>query len=112
MKQSQNGDIFINSWDVCITRCTMEFIVIEETKTRLQAEIKGADHTICNAVVDELWNDKDVVIAAYNIEHPLTASPKIVIEAKGKEPRKALQDAITRVRKSFADVAKQSQKAL
>jgi DNA-directed RNA polymerase subunit L len=90
----------------------MECIIIEETKSRLQAEIKGADNTICSIVVDELWKDKDVTIAAFHIEHPLTASPKIVIETKGKEPRKALLDAITRVKKQLSELTKLAAKAL
>jgi DNA-directed RNA polymerase subunit L len=90
----------------------MEFIVIEESKNRLQAEIKGADNTICNLVVDELWNDKDVTVAAYNIEHPLTASPKIVIETKGKDAKKALLEAMSRLKKQFADFSKMASKAL
>jgi DNA-directed RNA polymerase subunit L len=90
----------------------MELIVIEESKTRLEAELKGADHTVCNVVVEELYNDKDVVNAAYNVEHPLVAQPKIIIETKGKEPKKALVEAIARVKKQTADFSKKIEKAL
>ncbi|MFT4313018.1 MAG: RpoL/Rpb11 RNA polymerase subunit family protein, partial [Candidatus Woesearchaeota archaeon] len=49
----------------------MQFHVIEDNKTRFQAELEGADNTICNVLVKELWDDENVVHAAYNIEHPI-----------------------------------------
>ena len=90
----------------------MEFIVIEDTKTRFQAEIKGADHTVCNVLVDELWNDKHVNVAAYNVEHPLTASPKLVIETDGADAKKILTDACSRLKKQNDEFAKLVAKAL
>ncbi len=90
----------------------MELLIIESTKNRLQANIKGADHTVCNVVVDELWNDSDVVNAAYNVEHPIVADPKILIETKSKDPKKVLVDAIARVKKQTAEFKKQASSAL
>ena len=90
----------------------MEFTILEDTKNRFQAEIKGADHTICNVLVDELWTDKHVKVAAYNVEHPLTASPKIVIETDGADPKKALLAAADRVKKQNAEFTKLIGKAL
>ncbi|MBN1275536.1 DNA-directed RNA polymerase subunit L [Candidatus Woesearchaeota archaeon] len=78
----------------------MELTVLEKTKKRLVFELKGSGHTLCNALKDELWQDKDVVAAAYNIDHPLIGIPKFIIETNGKqEPAKALTNAANRLKK-------------
>ncbi|MDI6654404.1 MAG: RpoL/Rpb11 RNA polymerase subunit family protein [Candidatus Hydrothermarchaeota archaeon] len=69
----------------------MEARIIKETKTELEVEIVGEDHTFCNALRQTLGAHKDVLFAAYKIEHPLLSSPKIYIKTrdvalpKGKE---------------------------
>ena len=45
----------------------MELNFLEKKKDRLVFEIPGADHTLCNALKDELWNDKGVTVATYAI---------------------------------------------
>ena len=77
----------------------MEINVLEDKKKRLVFELKGEGHTICNALREELWNDKSITVAAYNISHPLTAAPKFIIETSGKSPKTALKAAITRLKK-------------
>lgn len=78
----------------------MQIDVQEKTKKRLVFKLKGGSHTICNLLKDELWNDKDVSAAAYNIDHPLIGVPKFIIETNGKtEPDKALTDACNRLKK-------------
>jgi len=77
----------------------MELKVIENKKNRLVLEVPGTDHTFCNALKKELWNDKSVKVSAYNIEHPLIGVPKIILETEDKEPKKALSDAIKRLEK-------------
>ena len=58
----------------------MEINILEDKKKRLVFELKGEKHTICNALREELWNDKSVTISAYNISHPLIGIPKFIIE--------------------------------
>ncbi|NTV23295.1 MAG: DNA-directed RNA polymerase subunit L [Nanoarchaeota archaeon] len=85
----------------------MEFKVIEDKAKRLVFELKGEDHTLCNALREELWNDKTVSVSAYNISHPLVGVPKFIVETDGtKEPRKAVRDAITRLKKKNAELEK------
>lgn len=90
----------------------MEFNVIEDKKGRFQAELIGVDGTVCNLIVDELWNDKSVTVAAYNIEHPLVANPKIVIETDGADTKKAFVDAIARLKKTNTALQKAAEKNL
>ncbi len=84
----------------------MEINILEDKPTRLVFELKGEDHTLCNALREELWNDESVTVSAYNIAHPLVGVPKFIIETKDKEPKKALKDAIARLKKRNSDIKK------
>ena len=88
----------------------MELTILEDKKTKLVFEIKGEDHTLCNALREELWNDKSVKVSAYNISHPLTAVPKFMIETTSKAPKTALKAAITRLKKKNSDMLKEVKK--
>ncbi|MBN1385466.1 DNA-directed RNA polymerase subunit L [Candidatus Woesearchaeota archaeon] len=84
----------------------MEIKVLENKKTRFVAEISGVGHTFCNALVSELWNDKDVTAAAYSIDHPFVGVPKLVLETKSKSPKDVLKDASKRIQKNSESFAK------
>ncbi len=77
----------------------MQLNTIEETKNKLIVELIGDSHTLPNIIKKELWNDKDVVISGYNIEHPLIGKPHIIVQTKSKAPRTALVDAAKRIQK-------------
>lgn len=77
----------------------MELRVIEKDKERLVFDLIGADHTFCGALKKELWNDKNVKVSAYAIEHPLLNIPRFIVETSDKEPEKALVDAVKRIGK-------------
>lgn len=77
----------------------MELTVVESTKSRMVFELPGADHTFCNALKEELWEDKDVSVATYIVKHPLIPVPKFILEAK--DPKKALAAACTRLEKNY-----------
>lgn len=88
----------------------MELNILEDKKKRLVFELKGEGHTLCNSLREELWNDKTITVSAYNINHPLVGIPKFIIETKGKAPKKALKDAISRLKKDNSDLRKQVKK--
>lgn len=91
----------------------MELKIIEEEKNKLIVELKGEDHTFCNAIKAELWNDKHVKAAAYNIEHPMVGEPKLIVETDGKEdPKDALVAAAKRLKKTVDDFSKEANKSL
>ena len=89
----------------------MEINVIEENKKRMVFEIKGEGHTLANLLEKELWNDKNVTAAGYQVDHPLTGVPKMIVETSGSEPRKALQNAIKRLKTKNSEFAKKFKKA-
>ena len=90
----------------------MELNVLEQKKNKLIFEIKGQGHSLCNALKDELWNDSDVKVAGYNIEHPQVGIPRFMIETKGKEAKQALLDGIKRLQKQNDSFLKSFKKAI
>ena len=85
----------------------MEFNVLEETKTKMVFELKGESHTLCNALKQELQQVKGVQIITYRIDHPLVGVPRFNLETKGIEPRKALKEALTALKKKAKDFSKE-----
>ena len=77
----------------------MEFIVLEESKTKLVFELKGETHIFCNLVKEELLTTKGVTTASYRVDHPLIGVPRFLVETKGAEPRKALKEALASIKK-------------
>ena len=85
----------------------MELKILEEKKNKLVFELKGENHTFCNALKQELWNDKHVKAAGYNIAHPLIGIPKFVVETdSGEKPKKALIEATKRLKNTSDKVKK------
>jgi len=76
----------------------MELIVVEETPKKFVFELKGAGHTLCNAIKNELWKNKHVKVATYAIKHPVVGIPTVTVETDGiMKPRKALSDAASKL---------------
>ncbi len=88
----------------------MEIEVIEQSKEKLKIEIVGEDHSLVNALRNELWNNSHVKVAGYGIDNSLINSPILTIETDGNEnPRKALEKAVNSLKeqnKQFMDVIK------
>jgi len=79
----------------------MEIKVVEQNKNKMVVEIAGEDHTFCNLLKDELWNDSHVKLASYNIKHPLVSSPYVIVETDGSvTPKQALANAAKRISKA------------
>ncbi|MBD3204680.1 DNA-directed RNA polymerase subunit L, partial [Candidatus Woesearchaeota archaeon] len=69
------------------------------------------DHTFCNILREELWNDSAVEVAAYSISHPLTGIPKFIVETNSKKTaKKALKNAVTRLKRKNTSLAKKIKK--
>ena len=91
----------------------MELNILENTKTNAKFEIIGESHTFCNILKEELWNDEDVKVSAYNIRHPLIGNPLFIVETNGKKTAlEAVQDAIKRLLKDAETIKKEAAKEL
>ena len=82
----------------------MEIKFLKEEKNRVEFEIIGEDHTLCNAIRDELWKQDGVEISAYNIKHPLISNPVMLVETSKGDPRKALQNAVSDLKKKIKEL--------
>ena len=79
----------------------MQVRILDDKKNRIIIEVKGADHTLCNAIKSELYNDKHIKIATYSIRHPQIGIPQMIVETDGDEsPRNALINAVQRLHKT------------
>lgn len=78
----------------------MEINVIENTKKKLVFELRGVDHTFSNALKEELWLDKDIEAAGYNLDHPLIGVPRFVLKVNEGEPKDHLLNAVKRLKKT------------
>jgi len=86
----------------------MEIKILDDKKNKLIIEVKGIDHTLCNPLKAELWNDKHVKIATYSIRHPQISVPQMIVETDGEEsPRNALINAVQRLQKNNAKFKKE-----
>ena len=78
----------------------MEVKILDDKKNKLIVELKGAGHTLCNALKSELLNDKHVKIATYSIRHPQISLPHMIIETDGEvSPKNAVINAVQRLHK-------------
>jgi DNA-directed RNA polymerase subunit L len=85
----------------------MELKVLEEGKQKLVFELAGETHTFCNILKAELQKVKGVSLASYKIDHPLVGVPTFQIETKGIEPRKALKEALSSIKKKAKEFQKE-----
>jgi|AntRauTorckE6833_2_1112554.scaffolds.fasta_scaffold95453_2 DNA-directed RNA polymerase subunit L len=88
----------------------MELHVLEQSDERVTFALDGAGHTFSNNLKHELYNDKQVDIAAYKVDHPLTGTPTFIIQKdKAAKFNKILADATQRIKdanKEFAQALK------
>lgn len=77
----------------------MEINVLQDEKTKFVVELVGESHSICNMIRKQLWQDKNVNIAGYAIDHPLTGSPKITVETTSGSAKDAFLKAVKAISK-------------
>ncbi|MDD5253510.1 MAG: DNA-directed RNA polymerase subunit L [Candidatus Nanoarchaeia archaeon] len=74
----------------------MELKLLDKKDDRMRFQIKGETHTFCNLLRKELWMDKNVELAGYNVPHTLKDEVIFIVDSKG--PEKALKDAVSRLK--------------
>ena len=90
----------------------MELNFVEDKKNKVVVEIKGETHTFIAALVDELWNDDAVKVAAYRIDHPLVGIPRVILETSGTDAKSVLKKAAQKLKKDFDSIGAGAVKAL
>ncbi len=87
----------------------MEIKIVEEKGNKLEFEI-DENVGFLNALKKELLNDDSVKIATCFVKHTLVGKPKMIIEAD--DPRKALSNAVNRIKKLNAQFAEDVKKEI
>ncbi|MEM2320527.1 MAG: DNA-directed RNA polymerase subunit L [Candidatus Bathyarchaeia archaeon] len=75
----------------------MQVRVLEKKENEVVLEIEGEGHTLCNLLESVLLEDEEVEFAGYTISHPLVGKPILRVRTKGKEPKEALKEALTKI---------------
>ena len=89
----------------------MEIKILDDKKNKIMIEVNGVDHTMCNALKSELYNDKHIKVATYSIRHPQISNPMLIVETDGEEsPRNALINAVDRLQKTNTKFRKEFSK--
>ena len=84
----------------------MELVLLEKDKQRIKFEIKGEEHSFCNALRKEIWQGKDVDISGYHIAHPQVSEPVFVVQAKKGDVQTVVDAAVDRLQKTTAELKK------
>ena len=71
----------------------MEVKIVELGDNYVKLIIKGEDHTYLNLLQHYLAEDRDVVIAKYNIPHPLVGEPELYVRTNGASPLEVIRRA-------------------
>jgi len=82
----------------------MEIKILKEEKNKIEFEIIGEDHTLCNAIRNELWAQDNVEATAYRIKHPLVSNPVMLIETSKGDPKTALNNSIISLKKQVKEL--------
>lgn len=91
----------------------MKVKILKLTDEAIEMEIDGEDHTLCNALCKELFNDKSVVFASYRIDHPLVGRPRVYVQTDGsKSPVEAIIEASKRLRSRALEFSELFSRAL
>jgi DNA-directed RNA polymerase subunit L len=89
----------------------MEIQVIKNEKEYLEIAIKGEEYGLVNALKEILLEDKSVEFAAYRMDHPLVASPVLMIRVSEGSPLFALRSAVKKLKKHATDFKEAVQEA-
>lgn len=88
----------------------MELKAIEQEKGKLKVELIGETHTLCNLLRNELNENKSVEMAGYHLEHPMVNNPILFVETEKDDPKKALSNACSSIKKKTAELRKELNK--
>jgi len=81
----------------------MEIEILKNEKDYLEVAIKGEDIGFINAIKELLFDDSDVEFAAYRLDHPIVASPVLMVRMK-KELFRRLKPALLKQARNLTKI--------
>ena len=86
----------------------MKIEVVTNEKDNLEFFIEGERHTLPNMLKEKLANDASVEFCAYRLDHPLDKKARFIV--KGKNPKKAVEEAIKQIKTEISEFSKAFEK--
>lgn len=71
----------------------MEVKIVDIGDDFIKLVLKGEGHTYLNLLQHYLLEDRDVIVARYNIPHPLVGEPELYVKTDGKNPIEVIKKA-------------------
>jgi len=91
----------------------MEIKILKKTPTELKIELKGENHTFCNALQKVLLEDDTVEMAGYDLPHPLISDPIVYVRTKAQQkPEMVLREAAKKLQEKSKEFRRTFQRAL
>ena len=75
----------------------MEPRIVDFTRFELKIEFGGETHSFPNLLRKTLLEEPAVEFAGYAIEHPLLASPVVIIKTKGRHANVVLRESLEKM---------------
>ncbi|MAG47725.1 DNA-directed RNA polymerase subunit L [archaeon] len=88
----------------------MEIKILEQDKNKIEFEVIGEDHTLCNAVRNELWSFNETDVSAYRIDHSLISEPIMLVESSKGDAINLVVKANDSLKKKIKDFKDQFNK--
>jgi len=86
----------------------MKVEVVTNEKDHLEFFIEGERHTLPNLLKEKLATDTSVEFCAYRLDHPLDQKARFIV--KGKNPKKAVEEALKQIKTDISDFGKAFEK--
>ncbi len=88
----------------------MKIEVEREGNDIIKVKMIDVDPYIPNLLRMFLWEDNNVTFVAFDKDHPLIGTPKLIV--KGKNPTESLKIAVEKAKKQISEVEKNIDKKL
>jgi len=82
----------------------MKLIFEKKEKEEVRIFFEDEDYTLVNVLKAKLLEDKDVVIAGYQKDHPLQKGIRFIVKTKGKDAVKIIKSAVKELSKEWGQL--------
>ncbi len=86
----------------------MNINILKQDKNEIEIEMDNL--TIAELLRNELWEDSSVEVSAWRRANP-SENPILVLKTKGKDAKKVLLDAVSRIKDKNNEISKEFKKS-
>ncbi|MBI5223798.1 hypothetical protein HY990_05240 [Candidatus Micrarchaeota archaeon] len=77
--------------------------IIKKEKDNIEVELGGMDQSLAQMLAEKLSARSEVEFAAYKLDHPIVASPMIIVKTKKGDASKILLEAIKELKEEISE---------